>query len=125
MGPKLSRDANITEDSKNKQNINSSEQGQNFIGRNEGHRTSLTKFQSSTVKVDEAISAAETEALVIKQKYNKQSDDKDLIEQCLLQNFFMKALDSQARMEIIKKMSLAYVAKDTVIFKQGNSGSYY
>ena len=45
------------------------------------------------MKVDEAISAAETEALVIKQKYNQQSDDKDLIEQCLLQNFFMKALD--------------------------------
>ena len=77
------------------------------------------------MKVDEAISAAETEALVIKQKYNKQSDDKDLIEQCLLQNFFMKALDPQSRMEIIKKMPLAYVAKDTVIFKQGNSGSYY
>ena len=122
MGPKLSRDTNLTEST---HNINQSEHSGNFTGRNEGHRTSLTKFQSSTVKVDEAISAAETEALVIKQKYNKQSDDKDLIEQCLLQNFFMKALDPQARMEIIKKMSLAYVAKDTVIFKQGNSGSYY
>ena len=77
MGPKLSRDTNLTE---NTQNINQSEHSGNFTGRNEGHRTSLTKFQSSTVKVDEAISAAETEALVIKQKYNQQSDDKDLIE---------------------------------------------
>ena len=53
------------------------------------------------------------------------SVNKYVTKQCLLQNFFMKALDPQARMEIIKKMSLAYVAKDTVIFKQGNSGSYY
>ena len=37
----------------------------------------------------------------------------------------MKTLDSQARLEIIKKMSLAYVPKDTIIFKQGNSGSYF
>ena len=61
MGPKLSRDTNLTEST---HNINQSEHSGNFTGRNEGHRTSLTRFQSSTVKVDEAISAAETEALV-------------------------------------------------------------
>ena len=45
MGPKLSRDTNLTEST---HNINQSEHSGNFTGRNEGHRTSLTKFYSES-----------------------------------------------------------------------------
>ena len=118
MGSKLFHESNFVPNS-----IETSSPSQNDIIHNEDQKSS--KMQNTTIKGDENISEAETEALIIKQKYNKQCDDSALIEQCILKNFFMKTLDSQARLEIIKKMSLAYVPKDTIIFKQGNSGSYF
>lgn len=37
----------------------------------------------------------------------------------------MKSLEKQERSEIVKQMSLCFVSKDTVIFKQGLIGRYF
>ena len=67
----------------------------------------------------------ESEALTIKKKHNKQIEDRDLIDNCIIKHFFMRTLDAPARLEIIKEMSLAYVPEKTIIFKQGSPGNYF
>ena len=47
----------------------------------------------------------EKSVLKIVQKHNRNADDEPLIEQCLLRHFFMRSLERQARLEIIKEMS--------------------
>ena len=73
----------------------------------------------------ETLQNMERDALQIKQKHNRQFEDRELIEQCLLKHFFMCCLERQARMEIIKEMSLAYVPINTTIFAQGTPGNYF
>ena len=106
MGPRLSHETSLINESQGENHIKvieESVQENPKLEVKEGLRSSLTGIKYSTLKVDDSISSVETEALVIIQKYNKQCEDKDLIEQCILQNFFMRTLDSQARLEIIKK----------------------
>lgn len=128
MGPRLSHETSLINESQSENHIKvteeSAQKNPNHEAK-EGLRSSLTGFKNSTLKVGDSTPSVEREALVIIQKYNKQCEDKNLIEQCILQNFFMRALDSQARLEIIKKMSLACVKKGAVIFTQGNMGSYF
>ena len=79
---------------------------------------------SSSFAID-TLQNMERDALQIKQKHNRQYEDKELIEQCLLKHFFMCCLERQARLEIIKEMSLAYVPTNTTIFAQGTPGNYF
>lgn len=67
----------------------------------------------------------ETHILKFVKKHNREFEDSQLIETCLMNNSFMQSLDKQARSEIVKQMSLCFVQKDTVIFKQGMMGSYF
>lgn len=67
----------------------------------------------------------EKSVLKIVQKHNRNADDEPLIEQCLLRHFFMRSLERQARLEIIKEMSLCYVKEESYIFKQGGIGCYF
>jgi hypothetical protein len=48
----------------------------------------------------------EKNILTIIQKHNRSSDDKELIDNCLLKYFFMKDLETKARKEIIKEMNI-------------------
>lgn len=68
---------------------------------------------------------SEAKAFEIKQKNNRQSEDKKLIEECLLKHFFMRSLEQAARIEIIKEMSLAFVKENTVLFQQGYPANYF
>jgi len=61
----------------------------------------------------------------IVRKHNKELEDSSLIEQCLMKHFFFRVLEKQARMEIIKELSLSYMKKGTILFNQGNSPNYF
>ena len=59
-------------------------------------------------------------------KHNKECKDSGLIDECLISHCFLRALEKQARQEIIKEMSLYFVKSNVDIFKQGdNPGCFY
>ena len=59
-------------------------------------------------------------------KHNKECKDSSLIDDCLISHCFLRALEKQARQEIIKEMSLFFVNANVDIFKQGNPpGCFY
>ena len=59
-------------------------------------------------------------------KRNKECKDSSLIEECLINHCFLRALEKQARTEIIKEMSLYSVDSGVEIFKQGDPpGCFY
>ena len=67
----------------------------------------------------------EQEVLKIKNKHNKHLIDKELIENVILKHFFIRNLEKQARLEIVKEMSLATVEKEQIVFRQGSPGNYF
>jgi cGMP-dependent protein kinase len=67
----------------------------------------------------------EQEVLKIEKKHNKDLEDKELIENVILKHFFIRNLEKQARLEIVKEMSLAKVKKDNIVFRQGSAGNYF
>ena len=84
----------------------------------------LLSLKKNLIRENE-FKSLESEALTIKKKRNKQIEDHDLIDNCIIKHFFMRTLDAPARLEIIKEMSLAYVPEKTIIFKQGSPGNYF
>ena len=59
-------------------------------------------------------------------KHNLELKDRNLLENSLYNHFFLRALDNKSGKEIIKEMSLYYVKKGKIIFKQGDpSGFFY
>ena len=59
-------------------------------------------------------------------KHNKECKDSSLIDECLISHRFLRALEKQARQEIIKEMSLFFVKSNVEIFKQGDpAGCFY
>jgi CRP-like cAMP-binding protein len=59
-------------------------------------------------------------------KHNLELKDKRLLEDCIFNHFFLRALDNKSVKEIIKEMSLYYVKPGKIIFKQGApSGFFY
>ena len=67
----------------------------------------------------------EKNILTIIQKHNHSSDDKELIDNYLLNHFFMKDLETKVRKEIIKEMFLASIKPNTYIFKEGGIENYF
>lgn len=67
----------------------------------------------------------EYNVLEIFKKNNHDDSDHELIEKCLLNHFFMRSLERQARNEIIKEMTLCKVKPNEAIFKQGTIGNFF
>ena len=67
----------------------------------------------------------ERSVLTVIKKHNKSAENEELIEQCLLKHFFMRGLERQARIEIVKEMSLVSIKENTIVFKQGGKGAYF
>ena len=67
----------------------------------------------------------EKSVLKVQKKHNRNNEDEELIENCLVKHFFMRGLERQARKEIIREMSLVSVKENTFIFKQDGIGSYF
>ena len=84
-----------------------------------------SKKKNISISLTEQITSQEKDALGIIQKHNRQYEDKDLIEQCLLKHFFMRSLEKQARYEIIKEMTLCGVHEGKTIFTQGTPGTFF
>ena len=77
-------------------------------------------------QMDKEACEAEKENLKLVSKHNLELKDRELLENILLDHFFLRALDNQSRKEIIKEMSLYYAKKGVTIFKQGApSGLFY
>ena len=71
------------------------------------------------------VTGQESSILKILKKHNRDFEDKELIEECLMKHFFMRSLEKQARNEIVKEMSLCFVPEGSTIFKQGMIGTYF
>lgn len=103
----------------------SSETKRNSIENNSqlsnGPRTSSKK-----VKVlKENFPSLEYEVMKIVKKNNKELEDAKLIENCIAKHFFMRVLERQARVEIIREMTLCFVPAESMIFTQGEPGNFF
>lgn len=128
MGNQFNHEINLIDTFRQKEDNTESTQSSDDMIKNQNmqnpQRGSLKMKNISTQDL-ESLQNMEKAALQIKQKHNRQYEDKDLIENCLLKHFFMCCLEKQARLEIIKEMSLAYVPANTTIFEQGTPGNYF
>ncbi len=68
---------------------------------------------------------AEASILKLIKKHNKDAEDKDLVDGCLQNHFFMRILEKNARLEIIKEMSLYSLEAGIVLFEQGQDGNFF
>lgn len=69
--------------------------------------------------------ASELDVLKIVKKNNHEFEDCELIDNCLFKHFFMRCLEKEARMEIIKEMSLCKIDAETYVFKQDSMGNFF
>lgn len=76
-------------------------------------------------QVNDIISSNESEMFKIIKKHNKECQDSKLIEDCLLNHFFFQNLEKQARSEIVKEMTLVFIEKNKVLFKENTMGNYF
>ena len=77
-------------------------------------------------QIDQEACDAEKSNLKLVSKHNLELKDYNLLEDCLAEHFFLRALDNKSLKEIIKEMSLYYAKKGVTIFKQGaSSGLFY
>ena len=67
----------------------------------------------------------EEKVLNLLKKHNSQLNDLELIDNCLKKHFFMKKLDKEARIEIVKQMNLCEVKENENVCKQGTIGYYF
>lgn len=84
-----------------------------------------SKKQKLPAVIDTTNHSKESESLKIIKKSNSTLEDQTLIDKCLLKNLFMRNLEKQARIEVIKQMCYCHVTKNTVIFEQGSVGNYF
>ena len=88
-------------------------------------KNDLIISESTTEKDKEAV-VSEKSNMRILNKHNKECKDSNLIDDCLISHCFLRALEKQARQEIIKEMSLFFVKANVEVFKQGNPpGCFY
>ena len=88
-------------------------------------KNDLLLIESSPDKDKEAVQAEKANMKILN-KHNKECKDSSLIDECLISHCFLRALERQARQEIIKEMSLYFVKTNVEIFKQGQPpGCFY
>ena len=83
-------------------------------------------ISNSTPEKDKEAVSNEKQKMKLINKHNKESKDSNLIDECLISHSFLRALEKQARQEIIKEVSLYFVKSNVEIFKQGEpAGCFY
>ena len=88
-------------------------------------RKNVKNYGINTSKNEEIKEDYEKSILTIIKKHNRNNEDNNLINNCLIKHFFMKDLDKQARNAIIQEMSLSSVQENIYIYKQGGIGNYF
>ena len=85
----------------------------------------LVLIDSVPDKDKEAVQA-EKQNMRLLNKHNKECKDSSLIDECLISHCFLRALERQARQEIIKEVSLFFIKSNVELFKQGAApGCFY
>ena len=85
----------------------------------------LVLIESVPDKDKEAVQAEKANMRLLN-KHNKECKDSTLIEECLISHCFLRALERQARQEIIKEVSLFFIKPNVELFKQGAApGCFY
>ena len=79
-------------------------------------RKNVKNYGINTSKNEEIKEDYEKSILTIIKKHNRNNEDNNLINNCLIKHFFMKDLDKQARNAIIQEMSLSSVQENIYIF---------
>ena len=75
---------------------------------------------------DKETVSKEKQSLKLLNKHNKEMKDSTLIDECLISHCFLRALEKQARQEIIKEVSLYSVKPNVEIYRQGEpAGCFY
>ena len=83
-------------------------------------------ISNSTPDKDKEAVNNEKQNMKLINKHNKECKDSSLIDECLISHCFLRALEKQARQEIIKEMSLFFVKSNVEIFRQGDpAGCFY
>ena len=83
-------------------------------------------ISTSSSDKDKEIVSKEKQNLKLLNKHNKEMKDSTLIDECLISHCFLRALEKQARQEIIKEVSLYSVKANVEIYKQGEpAGCFY
>ena len=83
-------------------------------------------ISSSSSEKDKETVNKEKQNLKLLNKHNKEMKDSTLIDECLISHCFLRALEKQARQEIIKEVSLYSVKANVEIYKQGEpAGCFY
>ena len=83
-------------------------------------------FSNSNPEKDKAAANKEKQKMKLISKHNKEMKDSTLIEECLISHTFLRALEKQARQEIIKEVSLFFVKANEEIYRQGETpGCFY
>ena len=88
-------------------------------------KNDLVIFDSTPEKDKEAVNN-EKQKMKLINKHNKECKDSTLIDECLISHSFLRALEKQARQEIIKEVSLYFIKSNVELFKQGDApGCFY
>ena len=83
-------------------------------------------ISNTTPEKDKEAVSGEKQKMKLINKHNKECKDSTLIDECLISHNFLRALEKQARQEIIKEVSLFFVKSNVEIFKQGEpAGCFY
>lgn len=90
--------------------------------RNFGNKIKAAIAAKTKTQID---AATELDVLKIVKKNNHEFEDYEHIDNCLVKHFFMRCLEKDARMEIIKEMSLCKIDADTFIFRQDSMGNFF
>ena len=81
---------------------------------------------SSNPEKDKEAVNNEKQRMNLVNKHNKEGRDSTLIDDCLKNHYLLRALERQARQEIIKEVSLYSLKSNVEIFKQGEpAGCFY
>ena len=104
--------------------IRKSNSGSNHGGNRQGEKKKKVIVSSKESNITKDLNN-EYNVLEIIKKNNHDDTDHELIEKCLLNHFFMRSLEKQARNEIIKEMTLCKVKPKEYIFKQGSIGNFF
>ena len=85
----------------------------------------LVLIESVPDKDKEAVTAEKANMRLLN-RHNKECKDSNLIEECLISHCFLRALERQARQEIIKEVSLYFIKPNVELFTQGAApGCFY
>ena len=83
-------------------------------------------ISNTTPEEDKEAVNKEKKNMKLINKHNKDMKDSSLINECLISHCFLRALEKQAREEIIKEVSLFLIKSNVEIYKEGDTpGCFY